>query len=355
LLALGAGLAVCQPSKGAAPTDEPGREEETAACEPRAFVPPGKAESWRHSRTGVLVVSQGSPNHRGQDVVVAQGNPQMLAAKFAYGLFDKDLEDEVVELFIQDVAPCGAWSSFGTVRTSKDGRNLSDGAGERDDGWAFFTLDGKQARGVGWHPVRTLVRGDLSQAAFSLFVVSRGTPAVVFDIDGTLTTDDSELFREMASEALDQPYAPKARDGAADVARAWAEKGYLVLYLTGRPGSWRRHTRDWLVDQGFPAGAVRCTDHLLQAAPNSQGVGRYKTDYLAVLKQQGVSIPAAYGNADTDIEAYEAAGIPKEVTYIVGPRAGQGKTVALSSYRDHLEALKSLPRADPAFPQPRWW
>jgi phosphatidate phosphatase PAH1 len=47
---------------------------------------------------------------------------------------------------------------------------------------------------------------------------------------------------------------------------------------------------------------------------------------------------AAYGNATTDITAYENAGIPKDVTFIIGEYAGTSGTVAIPNddYTDHI-------------------
>nr|MBA2320394.1 hypothetical protein [Deltaproteobacteria bacterium] len=56
------------------------------------------------------------------------------------------------------------------------------------------------------------------------------TSAVLFDIDGTLTTGDGELIEDLLGDG-----APHMRPGASAVAQRWANLGYLVVYITGRP------------------------------------------------------------------------------------------------------------------------
>ena len=88
------------------------------ACPPP--LPTNTAGSFKHKRSK-LVVAHGSARHRGQDVLVAAGQPQRLAAKFAYGQADKDLKDEAVQVFVQKESPCGEWVLLGEAWTTRDG------------------------------------------------------------------------------------------------------------------------------------------------------------------------------------------------------------------------------------------
>jgi phosphatidate phosphatase PAH1 len=74
-------------------------------------------------------------------------------------------------------------------------------------------------------------------------------------------------------------------------------------------------------------------------------VQRFKGGWLNEMKERvQVSWVAAYGNASTDISAYADAGIPKERTFIIGPHAGEGGTVAIQgSYENHLSTVEQLP------------
>lgn len=292
------------------------------------------AAAWRHRRTPFLVLGSGAPNHRGQDVVVAQGAPQVLNAKFAYGLIDKDLKDEDVAVYVRTAA---GWKDLGVARTTQDGQNGPD-----DDGGRVFLTLAKPLPAGRW-PVRMVVLGDHSQASFTLYVVPKGVQAVVFDIDGTLTTGDEEIVLQVLGDLADKKYVPKVHSGAAAVAKAWVAKGYLPVYLTGRPDVLRRVTDEWLAQEGFPAGPVHLTDTLGEAAPNAEGVGRFKAAFLERLRPI-VGLVAAYGNATTDISAYAAAGIPKARTFIIGKHAGEGGTVALPSYDP--AAVNAIPKAN---------
>ena len=320
------------------------------ACPPNPFVAPGPAEGWDHTTTELFIVTQGSANHRGQDVVARVGEPQVLIGKFAYGVFDKDLKDERVEVFIQDDPPCGPWTSLGSDLTSEDGEFGTQYGVEDDGGRIFFTIPVEDERPVGRYPVRMLAHGDNSVAAFTLYVVEDGTTSVVFDIDGTLTTADFELIKELFADIFSGAYVPDMYEGAVDVVNVWADKGYLVVYLTGRPDMLRSASQGWLQDLGFPEGAVHLTDTTTQALPTSGGVAKYKTDFLDKLKGQGVELFAAYGNASTDIEGYENAAVPKERTFIIGKNAGASGTVGIASYPEHLPAAQAMPVAVVAAP-----
>jgi len=323
----------------------PGAGEEQ--CSPVVeFSPDGATASWRHKRTGLLVVTQGAPRHRGQDIATATGKPQVLMAKFAYGPADKDLEDEDVEIFVQRSSRCNPWELLGSAKTSKDGQ-FGDKYGIEDDGGrVFFEGPAAKALGFGRHHVKMRVTGDHSTASFNVFILRQGAQVVVFDIDGTLTTSDSEVFKEVLSDIVKGDYKPEVRKDSPRVASAWADKDYLPVYVTGRPDLFREISAAWLDDQGFPRGPVHCTDELSEAVPSKKGVAKYKTAFLARLQQSGLSIAAAYGNAETDIVAYENAGIPKDRTFIVGPNAGKGGTVAIDTYTEHLSTVKDMPDAE---------
>lgn len=319
---------------------------DTLACaSPLPFAPPGTPSGWRHASTGLLVTSQGAANHRAQDVVVAAGAPQRIIGKFAYGPFDKDLEDEDVELFIQRDPPCGPWTSLGQQATSKDGQHGTTWGIKDDGGRIFFEIPAAQALPVGRYPLKLLVLGDHSLASLSLTVVAPDTRAVVFDIDGTLTTDDFELITQIFDQLAKGSYQPKAYAGGTEVARAWADKGYLVVYLTGRPDWLRRITVPWLKQRDLPFGPLHLTDTNGQALPTATGVGAYKTGFLNLLKQQGITLHAAYGNATTDIQAILAAGVPKERAFIIGEHGGEQGTTALTDYPSHLPAVQAAPAA----------
>jgi hypothetical protein len=333
------------PASGAAPP---------AACGDQTFPPPGTASGWRHARHELTERAFGPPNHRANDVVVNPGRPQRVVAKFAYGLVDKDLSDEPVDVYVLDGPPCARWRLLGSAVTSDDGDDQPGDWGWVDDGGrVWFELPPESALPLGRHQLRLRVRGDGSTAAVNLWVIAPGTGAVVFDIDGTLTTDDQELVTQVVERLKDRTYVPKPWPAAREVVKAWADRGWLPIYVTGRPDVLHEVTREWLRDQGFPPGPLRLTDALREALPTDGGVGAYKTRVLqGFVADARLDVAACYGNAATDILAYAAAGFPKAATWIIGPHAGQDGTQAVlgGGYGEHRKTLATPPA--PRVPAP---
>jgi len=261
--------------------------------------------------------------HSAQDVVSVDGEPVALQGKFAYGPWSRDLEGEVVEVFVHDGQ---RWLSVGQAVSDRDGRTL-------------LVFEPQSLVGPGHYWVAHVVVGDGTVVYSTLSWWPEGLPVVVFDIDGTLTTGDDELMRELISG----DYDPVSYPAAAELTRHYWDEGYGVVYVTGRPYVLSERTRSWLKDGGFAPGPLWLTQSLSASLPSAAGVAAYKTAVLAALQAQGLVLVAAYGNAMTDITAYEAVGIPKAQTFIIGPNAGSGQTQALSSagYGDHLRSLQA--------------
>ena len=288
-----------------------------------APFPEVSSDSWTHGLSTPLVTALGGPNHRIRDLILKPGEAGKLRGRFTYGEIDKDLEEEDVELFVQT---CPGWQSLGTLATDSKGVVFFDVAGDLPPGD---------------YRVRMVVKGDLSTADGVVAVWPAGMKIVVTDVDGTLTTSDWELFADVIFGQGAQMY-----DGANDVIAAWAGKGYRVVYLTGRPQIVNRYTRGWLDAHGFPLGPLLLTEDPSQVLPTEAGVGTFKKEVLTGLQASpGVDIVAAYGNATTDIYAYAGAGIPKDVTFIIGTHAGKEGTQAVSNYPSHLPWAHARPEA----------
>jgi hypothetical protein len=338
--------------------------ETTPACvdRPVPFPAPTGEGVW-NNLASEEVTTLGDPNHRGQDVIVQVGNPQVLVGKFAYAFVDKDMHCEDVDIWIQREVPCGAWEHLGVARTtdnpddSLDCNNFGTRYGIEDDGGrVFFEIPDDVALPVGRYPIRMVLRGDLSIAAFDLVVVAPGTQAIVTDIDGTLTTSDNELITEVALAIFNETYQQEAYPEAERMVRTWADKGYLVVYATGRPDLLRKMTERW-VEPRFPPGPMHLTDTNAQVMPDNEGVGTYKKEFFLYLKSQGLDIVAAYGNATTDIYAYAEAGIPKAITWIIGKHAGEENTNPVTGgYADVVPLVEAMPEATIAAPPAfGWW
>lgn len=318
--------------------------------------PSVRKTGWRQPLTR-LTVATGEPVHAGVDAVASTGSSVSLQGKFAYGPTSKDLEGEDITAFLQtDPAGCG-WQMLGTARTDSDGR-------------AEFTVPARDLDEPGMRRVRMVVHGDQSEVESSLWVVAPGTEAVVFDLDGTITTSDlqltgdvvvytvgssSELLFELAGSPLSKSQwlfglervtdEPEAHPGAFDLVHHYAEQGILPIYLTARPYLFDAITREWM-QAHLPAGPLFTTQDVEASMP--QRVVAYKAGHIERLAALGVDIVAAYGNADTDICAYAQAGLPLSSTYIIGEHAGAacpgfGATQPVDSYEGHLRALQALP------------
>ncbi|MEM9489264.1 MAG: hypothetical protein AAGC55_08970, partial [Myxococcota bacterium] len=267
----------------------------------------------------------GAPHHTSSDPISNPGEDAIITGKFAYGVISKDLVGEDVALWLR-MRPCGPWQELARAPTD-------------DDGWISFTVPSHLIPTVGAYPYRLIVRGDLSTASGVIYVLPRATRVAIFDIDGTLTTGDSELLEQIALGA-----DPDMHRGANRVANHYARAGVLPIYITGRPYLLRPATMSWLRRKGFPVGPLITTDSLGAARPGTRGVGRFKQSILSALRNRaGLTIIAAYGNASTDVCAYAHSGIAPNRTYIVGEKStqcsGYPATRTLTDYVAHLEQL----------------
>ncbi len=324
-----------------------------APARPDCAAPqPGASEDWEHSFQTPLILRLGDSLHSASDQVVNPGDDAVLRGKFSYGPTSKDLEDERIRAFV--AVDC-EWREVDSQYTDTDGRVAID-------------VDADEFPETGAYPFRLVVAGDLTYADGSVFVVKRGTPTVVFDIDGTLTTDDNELVRggiaeilrptgsqildlaglnekafDIAVELIDAH--AEAYEAAQDVVEYWVDRGYQPVYITARPYLFDPLTRDWLERMDFPHGPVFTLDSVEQALDGAEGALPYKIDTLtSLVNDAGLDIQVAYGNATSDICAYAEIGVEPTATYIIGQHAGGAcdgyeNTVAVTDYPSHMETL----------------
>ena len=254
---------------------------------------------------------QRTPYHGAFDAIGAPESALLLKAWFQHSAgLQKAVEHASVRAEIQRD---GVWLPIGTTRT--------DGEGQAQ-------LPVKAPARFGAYPIRWWL--GIQSAAATVHVVRSGQAATIFDIDGTLTPADAENLKDYARRLLRRQKAegPALRKGAVEAAhRAAADS--LPVFLSGRPPWLARPTRDWLAFHGFPPGVVLLMARTGDIVPSAERVGRAKTEHLADLKTAGLVIVRAYGNATTDIQAYAAAGVPKDRTFILGVHGGKEGTVAL--------------------------
>ena len=308
------------PSPGGGTSTEP--EPGPAATTPTDRPAPTPVGQWLRTRTR-LTVELGSPRHSAIDSIVNPGQPARVEGKFTYGKVSKDLEGE--EVFLQWPAGDGTFTPVARGVTDADGR-------------VSIAVPADLIRGLGAHPYQFRVSGDGSTADGVLWVLERATKTVVFDIDGTLTTGDSELIDDALGGDID------ARGGAKAVVDHWQQTGHVVVFLTGRPYMYNRSTRRWLDAKGFPKGPMATANSIGEAVPSESGVGAFKLAWLkSLVEVAGLDIVAAYGNASTDICAFAKAGIPPASTYIIDNEqtscAGHDPINRIPDYVQHLQHL----------------
>lgn len=309
LLACGRSPAAAELTAAIASAATPRRCEDARAPEPAA-------QGFAHHRSG-WIAAAASPHHVLHDGFANPGASTTLLAKITYGELGKDLEDEAVTLWIDTCDPQRSATAIAHVRADHDGL-------------ARFTF---VAPSAGTYRTWVSVDGDGTLAAGQLFVWAPGTAIVVSDIDGTLTTTDDEVTIDVLDEYFEDlregEYAAAAYPGGAELTHLWHDAGVPVVYLTGRPYWLVEHTRTWLHEGGHAPGLVHTTARHRDVVPNADGVGAFKAAYLRELQAAGLRIVAAYGNASTDVAAYAAVELAPAQTFIIGPHAGEGGTVAV--------------------------
>jgi hypothetical protein len=299
---------------------------------------PGAKQPWRHDIQSPIIVATGDPNHRGRDLYLNPGDTQWLIGKFAYGLVDKDLVDEDVDVYL--LRDCGqTWEKLGTATTTNDGDHATVEGVEDSGGRVFFEVPAGKELGPGRHRARFVVQGDLSATDVYIEVVPKGTPMFVSDVDGTLTDSENAEFSALLKGAL-----PDVHPGASTALGKIAKKGYHPMYLTARPEWLVQRTRELVAVNGFPAGIIHTTLGLTGAKGNSAAT--FKTDELAWLAGHGMAPAWAFGNTASDADAYENAGIQPldhRIFYQYDDQAHGGRRIDdYASLFAELDALPSL-------------
>lgn len=302
------------------------------ACDDASKPVLGPKRPFSHLQSRLYALA--SPEHRGRDMIYADGDAQWLIGKFAYGLTDKDLEDEEVDVFVE--RGCGGtWEKLGTTRTTDGATTPVEGVS--GSGRAFFRVPDDKALGVGRHRVRFVVAGDQTSTDLLVDVVPKGTKIVVSDVDGTLTDSETAEYPALLTGSL-----PGAQPQAADVLSGLAGKGYHVVYLTARPEWLTKRTHEFLTDRGFPPGVVHTTTGLTGAIGGA--AASFKSDELAALEAHGHVIAWAFGNQPSDTDAYDAANVqPKDHRVFLQVTDAHGGR-RIERYADLLPVIAAEPK-----------
>ncbi len=301
---------------------------------------PGTTRAWRH-QTSALIRSLGSANHRGRDLFVTPGQAQWVIGKFAYGVEDKDLKDEDIDIYL--LRGCGTqWEPLGTARTTNENEHPSVEGVDDNGGRVYFEIPANKLLAPGRHRVRLVVAGDSSATDLFIEVVKAGTPIVVSDVDGTLTSSETAEFPALLSGNLPQPHPD-----AAAALQILAQKGYRPMYITARPEWLTGRTREFIRQHGFAPGIIHTTLGLTGAFGDP--AARFKIGELDMLASKGLAPAWGIGNKASDTDAYEHAKIePKShrIFYQLTDTKYGGRRI--ESYTELLSELSGLPSA----PQP---
>ena len=256
----------------------------------------GKPGSFRHF-TSRLIAGLGDPKHRGFDLVAsADSATQGLEGWISYTVVDKALEDEDVDVF---ACRAGAWREVGTARTD-------------DEGHFTLALSGDSRLPIGMRDLFVSVVGDRTGAGFLGYVAPAGTPLVVSDVDGTLTSSENAFLETIALGG-----EPGVQPGAAQAFAAAAAAGKQLVYVTARGNQFTAATRRWLDDQGFPRGPVRLSPSFV-TLPGGDTV-EFKTQAISALSAAGLGLSAGVGNRATDVTAYGSTRIAADRIFVELP------------------------------------
>ncbi len=273
--------------------------------------PLGPARGWRNVLSQVTALS-GPRRHRGRDLFLLEGQAAWILGKFAYGALDGDIQDEDVDVYL--LRDCGSgtpWESLGTYRTTKDGAHPTVEGVEDTGGRIFVNLadTGAEPLGMGRHRILMVLAGDLSTTDQYFEVLSPDAAIVVTDVDGTLTTSEYAS----ATDVIGLPIS-EAHVGSPEVMRTFADRGYHLFYLTARAEWMTPITREFLAKRKFPEGVVHTT--LTGLGATGGAATDYKTRELADLAAKtGITPSYAFGNKDSDVQAYTNAGIDPSHCY----------------------------------------
>ncbi|MCA9658765.1 MAG: phosphatidylinositol transfer protein [Myxococcales bacterium] len=276
-------------------------------------------------------------NHRGRDMFYVDGEDQWVLAKFADGgVLDLDYHGYNVRIFLNRGC-AGEWEELGTAVTSDDGDNPTVEGVEDTGGRIYFKIPADKKLAPGRHRVHMIVEDDKSTADQYIDVVPMGAPIFVSDVDGTLTTSENEEFFDLLLGDI-----PDANAFAASAFTILESKGYWPMYMTARPEFLYKRTREFVNLHGFPHGIIHTT--LSKSGALGGEAAAYKTGELDMLAAKGLKPVYAFGNRESDAEAYNNGDIqPLEnrVFFQFNDAVYGGRMI--NSYGELLDEFDALP------------
>jgi hypothetical protein len=177
--------------------------------------------------------------------------------------------------------------------------------------------------------------------------------AVITDIDETLTIHDGEWLAQM----VDPGHDPQMRPDAAELLRRYDDRYFTVFYISARPEAGklsdgttaRQATRAWLELHGFPIDDGRLFLMPGNGSFSDEAIASYKASVIEEIELAGWPVAYAYGNAETDIDAFRRAGVPDGNIFLVGDLAGDlGVNAVFDEDAFVVHALEHMANVDDA-------
>lgn len=168
-----------------------------------------------------------------------------------------------------------------------------------DDGEARLKVELPEEPGVYSAPVEIFEegRGKIRKEA-RIFVFRKDQKFIVTDIDGTISATAEYLIPFISVDKI------KPMEGAVK-ALTDLSRDYGIIYLTARDDALLNKTKHWLEVKGFPPGPVICRDIGLDSF-SAEG---FKQKKIEELKKTFGSIEYGVGDTQSDVNAYNAAGL----------------------------------------------
>lgn len=270
------------------------------------------------------VITLASPAHRGIDLIASADEAvQVVRGEISYGIADKALDDEWVDVY---ACRAGTWRHLDRALTDDEGRFA-------------LALTGSDRLPIGIRDLFVSVVGDRTSARFVALVAPSAGSLAVSDIDGTLTSSETAFATALVTgAAVDaHPNAPTALD-------AIRAAGFAPVYLTARGTYFTAKTRAWLEANGFPRGALRLAPGI-GSLPGGTTI-EHKIETMTEIEAGDLTVAIGIGNRASDHAAYQAVGVPPEATFLkqqehadeVTPLVEAGKVVGFDDYAE-LAAL----------------
>ena len=173
-------------------------------------------------------------------------------------------------------------------------------------------------------PLDTATTGPLGSTTAPPCAQARHT--VAFDFLGTLTPENDLAVAAAAN--LDVP----AREGAADVATAYRDRGYEILYVSTAPANFPVDDRPlvdvltmWLGRNGFPTGDGT---RIWTWDTGGDAIVALVEELLR-LDQADVTVDAAYTDDADKAHALASGGVPAAALWTLGAAAGTPGSTAV--------------------------